>query len=285
MKKKNILIDEYPLLVLPALAAAIGLNEAIALQQLHYWLESPKGGVLIDGERWVYNTYPDWKKDNFPFWSEHTIQRVFQNLEDMGLVVSMQKAEYDRKKYYRIDYAKLDASIMPSWNDGTSQVGTIEDANLDASLTETTTENTAETTPDTLSNAPLEWKLAHEQEITEQDLSRSKAVEEAPRMFEKAFGFGKLPWASNRVWEKLQKFVTDIYIHDRLAFGNYIIWRADGGKYKAMSNKQIRLNPQIFIDTGWPDFMNDSVKQNSEPKAFDSIRQWMEEKQQEPFNG
>jgi hypothetical protein len=142
MRKKNLLIDEYPLLVLPSLAKSIGLNEAIALQQLHYWLENPKGGVEIDGHRWVYNTYEDWKKDNFPFWSERTIQRVFTRLESLGLVVSMQKNTYDRKKYYRVHYDKL-----ASWNETEChnpdlQNGMKDDDKEASSLTETTTETT-----------------------------------------------------------------------------------------------------------------------------------------------
>ena len=35
----NLLIDDYPILVLPKLATEIGLNEAIVLQQIHYWLK------------------------------------------------------------------------------------------------------------------------------------------------------------------------------------------------------------------------------------------------------
>ena len=142
MRKKNLLIDEYPLLVLPSLAKDIGLNKAIALQQLHYWLENPKGGVMLEGERWVYNTYEDWQRDNFPFWSVRTVQRVFVDLEKDGFVISKQKAEYDRKKYYRIHYDKL-----ASWN-GTDcrnpefQDGTKEGAKVASSLTETTTETT-----------------------------------------------------------------------------------------------------------------------------------------------
>ncbi len=34
----NLLLDEHPLLVMPKLATLIGLNEAIVLQQVHYWL-------------------------------------------------------------------------------------------------------------------------------------------------------------------------------------------------------------------------------------------------------
>jgi hypothetical protein len=145
MRKKNLLIDEYPLLVLPSLAKAIGLNEAIALQQLHYWLENPKGGVELDGERWVYNTYEDWQKDNFPFWSIPTIQRVFASLESKGLIISKQLAAYDRKKYYRIHHINLIRWNVSSCDDATYQDDMIDDSNLIPSLTETTETKTKTT--------------------------------------------------------------------------------------------------------------------------------------------
>jgi hypothetical protein len=142
MRKRSLLIDEYPLLVLPSLAVAVGLNEAIVLQQLHYWLNNPKGGVEMDGYRWVYNTYEQWQADNFPFWSVSTVKRTFTNLEDMELVVSRQQATYDRKKYYRIHEVNLTQWKIPGWDDASDQVEPIDDAKVSPSLTETTSETT-----------------------------------------------------------------------------------------------------------------------------------------------
>lgn len=146
MRKRNLLIDEYPLLVLPSLATFIGLNEAIVLQQIHYWLENPKGGVELDGFRWVYNTYEEWQRDNFPFWSIRTVIRTFTSLENMGLVISKQQASYDRKKYYRVHYDKLASWNEPSCHNADLQNGTMDHDNVaSSSLTETTTETTTET--------------------------------------------------------------------------------------------------------------------------------------------
>jgi hypothetical protein len=151
----------------------------------------------------------------------------------------------------------VDAPLQPvegSPQSGRGQAGVKESINKDIEENKDLKNNGA------FPEMPLEWKLLHNQEVTEQDLDASRAKDEAPKMFEKAFGFGSLPWRSSRVWEKFEKFVVAIYMQDRFAFGNYVIWRADaskgGGKYTAMSNKQIRLNPQIFMDTGWPDFTN-----------------------------
>ena len=55
IKLSNQLIDDYPILVLPKLAEKIGLNEAIILQQIHYWLKESKH--FYDNKIWVYNSY------------------------------------------------------------------------------------------------------------------------------------------------------------------------------------------------------------------------------------
>jgi hypothetical protein len=147
--KSKLLIHEPPLQVLPSLANLIGLNEAIVLQQVHFWHENDKTGLLHDGYKWSYNTYEQWRDSNFPFWSVSTIQRIFLTLEEKGLIVTSQinKTNYDRTKYYRIDYDKLESLITPTCNDRTHQVDVIVDTKLTHSTyTETTSENTTENT-------------------------------------------------------------------------------------------------------------------------------------------
>ncbi|UYB50206.1 hypothetical protein OCI51_26350 (plasmid) [Lysinibacillus capsici] len=77
----NLLINEPPLQVLPSLAIQIGLNEAIIIQQVHYWLLLSKNER--DGFKWVYKKYEDWEEE-FPFWSNSTIRRSIRNLEKKG---------------------------------------------------------------------------------------------------------------------------------------------------------------------------------------------------------
>lgn len=163
MSKKNLLISEPPLQVLPSLAKAISLNEAIVLQQLHYWIVNPKAGVERDGFKWIFNTYEEWQ-ENFPFWSIHTIQRTFTNLEHRGLIISAQldKGNYDRRKYYRINYEIVETLEIPSKppkeDVRSPQNGIIEDAKVAHSLneSETTTEK--------------------EQEISSKDKSKSQKL-------------------------------------------------------------------------------------------------------------
>jgi len=104
-----LLIDEEPLLVPPRLAAAIGLNEAIVLHQVRYWLGDKRRPQVRDGRRWVYNTYPQWQAQ-FPFWSLATIKKTFRELEERGLLHASQhynRAPTDRTKWYTIDFPRL----------------------------------------------------------------------------------------------------------------------------------------------------------------------------------
>jgi hypothetical protein len=101
---------------------------------------------------------------------------------------------------------------------------------------------------------PFDWKAAHGEAITEEDVKKAKLESEAPMEFERAFGFGTLPWSSNTVWTKFQKFIVKLYTANPGVFRDYVSWREGDGKYKAFSNRKIRENPQAFMDTGYPEY-------------------------------
>lgn len=103
---RSLLIDEHPLLVLPSLAAKIGLNEAIMLQQIHFWISKQKH--FHDGKYWVYNTYDGWV-EQFPFWSKSTIIRILKRLEEGGFVetANYNRMKIDKTKWYTINYNKV----------------------------------------------------------------------------------------------------------------------------------------------------------------------------------
>lgn len=95
-----------------SLATAIGLNEAIALQQLHWVLQNPTMGKIVDGRKYVYMSYADWRKGHFPFWSEATIQRTLSSLEEKNLIRSrndLNRAKFDRTKWYSVDLDAVDS--------------------------------------------------------------------------------------------------------------------------------------------------------------------------------
>lgn len=163
-----LLINEPPLQVLPSLAVAIGLNEAIVLQQIHYWtLRVP---LYEDGEAWVYNTVEQWQ-EQFPFWSTDTIGRTLKSLRERGVVVAERRTAntFDKTLKYRIDRQVLDSlhtrnlrvSIpqpaarlpQPAAIDG-GKLPASKDATCGSLCTETTQETTAETTAAAAAPAP-----------------------------------------------------------------------------------------------------------------------------------
>lgn len=103
----NLLINESPLQVLPSLAVKIGLNHALVLQQMHYWLQISKNSR--DGHKWVYKTLDDWHKE-FPFWSKSTLERIIRKLEEDKLIVvgNYNRLKMDRTKWYRVNYEATD---------------------------------------------------------------------------------------------------------------------------------------------------------------------------------
>jgi hypothetical protein len=113
MNFKELFIDKSKTLIVNTdLALVLGdLNEAIVLNQLNYWLEINKKADknFIDDRYWVYNSYSDWKANDFPYWSEKTIQRAFTRLESKGIVISANynKLAIDKTKWYTINVKQL----------------------------------------------------------------------------------------------------------------------------------------------------------------------------------
>lgn len=110
----SLLINESPLLVLPSLAVKAGLNEALILQQVHYWISNPKAGIDHEGRRWVWNTIKDWK-EQFPFWSEKTISRAMHSAKQQGFLLceKLSKDSWDKTMHYSIDYDALNSDNAP----------------------------------------------------------------------------------------------------------------------------------------------------------------------------
>lgn len=99
----KLLFDEAPLSIQPQLAVILGINEAIVLQQLHYWQRQSKN--FEDERFWVFNTYEEWQKQ-FPFWSVRTIKTTFQSLISDGIILvgNFNRKKFDKTNWYSIDY-------------------------------------------------------------------------------------------------------------------------------------------------------------------------------------
>ena len=151
-----LLINEDPLQVIPSLAVAVGLNEAIILQQVHFWLRRDKH--VIEGQSWIYNTYENWQTQ-FPFWSVDTIKRAIHHLEALGILDSTSRFNrnpVDKSKWYTVNYARLNAFATPS---------TMQDA------------------PSTMQDAPMDdASCPHSQRDLQRDLQRTPLSYPSPRL-------------------------------------------------------------------------------------------------------
>lgn len=112
--KDRRLIDEHVLIVSPTLAQAVGLNEAIILQQIHYWLhiaEENKNNFR-EGYYWTFNSITQWQ-EQFPFWHKDTVMRTINKLRRDGILITgrFNRKGYDRTTWYRIDYERLQALV------------------------------------------------------------------------------------------------------------------------------------------------------------------------------
>lgn len=109
----------------------IGLNEALFLGQLRYWLERSEN--IRNGHKWVYNTYEGWHKQ-LPYLSISTLRRAINNLEEKEIIITgnYNKKAYDKTKWYALneellqEYIKKasvqnEQSNCSNWTQGTGQ--------------------------------------------------------------------------------------------------------------------------------------------------------------------
>ena len=108
----KLLYTKEPIVINPIAAEVLGVNEAIIVQQIHYWLNiNEKAKINFHKEKyWTYNTYENWQKTNFRFLSVSTLKRIFKKLVTKGILITdnFNKAKYDRTLWVTINYEKLD---------------------------------------------------------------------------------------------------------------------------------------------------------------------------------
>lgn len=209
----SLLISEPPLMVLPSLAAELGTaDEAIVLQQLHYWLQ--RSNNVRDGHKWVYNSMNDWLKQ-FPWIkSRKRLTRYFDDLESRGLVVTgnYNKAAFDKTKWYRIDYDAL--SVLEKrlgQNNPTSESnrpngeGQNDPTNTNR-LPETTSENNNKHSA-SHSNAPSVSQLEEEFEEVWSKYPNKKGKKQAFNHY-KAWRKASAKHTNEYLLERLKKYLT-----------------------------------------------------------------------------
>ena len=213
--KAKWLFDEHPILIDKKLAAVIGFNEAVVLQQLNYWLHS-NSAKKIDGRLWVYNSYDNWRKDNFPFWSTRTIRRIFDSCEKKGVILTgnFNKAGFDKTKWYSIDENKInDLMDSPCGQNGQTEWtkcpdGSGQDVHTNTIYYTDTTSNTNKHSA-SHSNAQCVSRLEEEFEEVWSKYPNKKGKKQAFNHY-KAWRRKSTKHTNEYLLERLKAYMTDL---------------------------------------------------------------------------
>ena len=236
----SLLFSFRPLVINPELARRIGLNEAIVLQQMNYWLMETDSGVTHDGRRWIYNTHEQWN-DQFPFWSQDTVKRAITSLKKQGIlrVEKLNKGRCDHTNFYTINYdaaalieqcnmppsndSKLppsnDSKLPPSENDGLPSPNSANCPHLTESTTDTPPENPGGSESKDIQsilerfyriNPSLSFGKKPERDACRQLLKKHKTIEETLRICDYVLSIQGQPFAPVvtsplELWKKYAK--------------------------------------------------------------------------------
>lgn len=202
----NLLLDERPLIVLPSLAAMLNsLDEAVILQQIHYWIEKRQN--YREGRYWVYNSMENWMQQ-FPWIkSRTTLTRYFNKLEAKGLLITgnFNKAGFDKTKWYTIDY-----SALSDFEQRLYRTCTTSDQNLVNGMNRTCTTNTIDYTEITSESTTNKQANA-----VSADADLSGSFNKLWNLYPKKQG-KKDAFRHYKAWRKKSKDNTDDYLLRKL---------------------------------------------------------------------
>lgn len=88
------------------IAKILGLESAIILQNIQYWLSKNKANKknFHEGKYWTYNSINAFS-ELFPYMTKYKISKTLNDLEDAGVLISgvFNKSAYDRTKWYTLN--------------------------------------------------------------------------------------------------------------------------------------------------------------------------------------
>jgi hypothetical protein len=140
------------------IAAALGdINAAIIIQQLHYWMNKKEVGVIIEGVKYVYNTFVDWVNEQFQWLSVWQFRKAMSLLRSLGIVkvIRYKARQWNQTNYYTIDSDRLVDYLNTSIGTGSKASQVVEDDDLRSALCgETQPAKLAESSKTTTGHTP-----------------------------------------------------------------------------------------------------------------------------------
>ena len=62
------------------------VEAAIILQQLHYWMEKEGIGEVIQGKKYIYNTFREWVNSQFKWLTNWKFRQAMKILRNLSIV-------------------------------------------------------------------------------------------------------------------------------------------------------------------------------------------------------
>jgi len=93
-----------------SIAAALGnVNAAIIVQQLNYWMNKDSVGIVINGKKYVYNTFVDWVNQQFPWLSIWQFRKAMTLLRSLDIVrvIRHKASQWNQTNYYSLNCDRL----------------------------------------------------------------------------------------------------------------------------------------------------------------------------------
>ncbi|NJK58946.1 MAG: hypothetical protein HC939_24725 [Pleurocapsa sp. SU_5_0] len=92
------------------IAEALGdVNAAVIVQQLDYWMQKEGVGVVIDGIKYIYNTYADWTSQQFRWLTSWQFRKSMNLLRSLSIVkaIRYKSKQWNQTNYYSLDRDRL----------------------------------------------------------------------------------------------------------------------------------------------------------------------------------
>jgi hypothetical protein len=274
-----------PVAFYPGLVKALGsMKQAVFVCQMAYWKDKGE-----DPDGWIYKTSDEIETETSLTYKEQIVVRAAL-VEKKALEERYARTEH--LMYFRVNWdvvntiweEHLTNGHMPSGKVAPDQRSTgilpkVSSLNSNTETTQKTTQGKTKVSKETqeaiLKLGGIGWMVTAGEQVDQSVIDDAVLANDARNTFEKVFGFGTLPWSSNDVWTKFEKLVVQAYKENPGWIAQYVLWRNGDGKYSAFSNRKIRENPQMFMDTGYPEFAASKAyqkltqqQQPSEPKPL-----------------
>lgn len=92
------------------IATALGdINAAVIVQQLNYWMQKQGVGVVINGVKYIYNTFVDWVNSQFSWLSVWQFRKAMSLLRSLEIVkvIRYKQRQWNQTNYYTLNSDRL----------------------------------------------------------------------------------------------------------------------------------------------------------------------------------